>query len=93
MVFCVSYDLKNPNRNYQGLYEGIKSLGLWWHQTGSVWIVATEKSSVAIRDYLKQYLDNGDLLFVVAVKKNWAAIGFSRKEYDWIKGLPAHYWE
>lgn len=30
-VYCISYDLLNPVRNYDELYNAIKSLGIWWH--------------------------------------------------------------
>lgn len=93
MVYCISYDMKNPNRNFEELHESIKSFGPWWHQTGSVWLVASSKTSVELRDYLKQYIDKGDLLFVIAVKPQWAAVGFTQEEYNWIKGLPDNYWE
>ena len=58
MVTCISYDLKKPDRNYDDLYQGIKSFGMWWHQTGSVWIVVSPKTPTEIRDYLKQYIDS-----------------------------------
>ena len=43
MVYCVSYDLKKPDRNYDDLIKELKSFGIWWHQTGSVWIIVTSK--------------------------------------------------
>ena len=92
MVYSITYDLTHPGRDYNSLYEGIKSFGYWWHQTGSAWIIATSKSPIEIRDYLKQFLDGNDKLFVIVVQKNWAAIGFTQKEYDWIKSLPETLW-
>lgn len=68
------------------------SFGYWWHQTGSVWIIATTKTSSDIRDYLKQFIDSDDKLFVVAVQRNWAATGFTEKEYNWMKSLPETLW-
>lgn len=93
MVFSITYDLRKPNRNYDELYRGIQSFGYWWHQTGSAWIIAAKnKNPLEIRDYLKQFMDADDKLFVIAVQKSWAAIGFSQKEYDWMKSLPEEIW-
>ena len=92
MVYSISYDLRKPDRNYEDLYKGIQSFGYWWHQTGSNWIIATNKNCAEIRDYLKQFIDANDKLFVVALQKNWAAVGFSQNEYNWMKSLPEAIW-
>ena len=83
-IFSISYDLTKPNQNYEGLYEGIKSFGTWWHQTGSVWFIRSDKDSSSIRDYLKQFIDDDDKLFVIKVFRNWAGTGFTQEEYDWL---------
>ncbi len=93
MVYSISYDLKQPNRNYDDLYKGIKSFGQWWHQTESVWIIVSEKSAVDIRDYLQQFIDSNDSLFVIALNKNWAAVGFSQEEYTWLKSISDTSWQ
>lgn len=85
MLYSVSYDLQNATSEYQELYNGIKDFGTWWHQTESVWMIKTEKSAKEIRDYLTQFIKDGDKLFVIEVKKHWAGIGFSGNEYDWLK--------
>lgn len=92
MLYCISYDLCQPDRDYEELYQGIKSFGQWWHQTGSVWFVVSSKTPVEIRDYLEQFIDSNDKLFVIALKKKWAGIGFSNKEYEWLKSLPNETW-
>lgn len=92
MVYCVSYDLKNPNRNYDDLIKELKSFGTWWHQTGAVWIIVTSKTTAEVRDYLMQFIDANDKLFVVQVNKNWAAVGFKEQEYNWMKSIPDASW-
>lgn len=85
-IYIISYDLTNPGRDYEALSNAIKSYGNWWHQTGSTWVIASDTtSSSAIRDYLKQFTDSNDKLFVAKLSGEWAAFGFSREEYDWIK--------
>ena len=92
MVFIVTYDLKKPDRDYEDLVKGLKSFGTWWHQTGSAWLIVTNKSTLEVRDYLKQFIDSNDQLFVAQLQKNWAASGFTSKEYDWLKTLPDTSW-
>lgn len=84
-VFCVSYDLRAPGRNYEDLYNAIRAFGTWWHQTESVWLIASSKGTVEIRDYLTQFTDSNDKLFVIEVKRHWAGKGFNKEEYDWLK--------
>lgn len=92
MVYCVSYDLKNPGRDYNSLVEAIKTYGTWWHQTGSVWIIVSQKPSTTVRDELMRHLDQNDKLFVVTLKKDWAAVGFNENEYNWMKSIPESNW-
>lgn len=92
MVYIISYDLKTPDRNYEDLIKGLKSFGTWWHQTGSVWVIVTAKSVSEVRDYLRQFIDSNDKLFVVRLAKNWAATGFDTKEYEWLKSIPETSW-
>lgn len=92
MVYCISYDLKTPGRDYNTLIETIKTYGPWWHQTGSVWIVVTTKTAIGIRDELMRHIDPNDKLFVVALKKEWAGVGFGEEEYSWMKSIPDSNW-
>lgn len=92
MVYCISYDLRTPGREYNSLIDAIKTYGTWWHQTGSVWIVVTPKTSANIRDELMRHIDQNDKLFVIALKKEWAGVGFSEEEYSWMKSIPDGNW-
>ena len=92
MVYIVTYDLKKPDRNYEGLFNGIKSFGTWWHQTGSVWVIVTTKTSIEVRNYLEQFIDPNDKLYVGQLMNNWAAVGFKQEEYDWLNRIPNASW-
>ncbi|WKK75331.1 CRISPR-associated protein Cas2 [Marivirga salinae] len=85
-IYTISYDLSNPGRDYDSLSNAIKSYGNWWHQSGSVWIIASiNTNSASIRDYLKQFIDSNDKLFVAKLHGEWAGYGFTKEEYDWMK--------
>lgn len=64
--FAVSYDLRNPQRNYEPLW---KRLGEWKAQRvlDSFWIIEWDSSCVAIRDDLAKYVDSDDGLLVAAL--------------------------
>jgi CRISPR-associated endonuclease Cas2 len=81
-LYSITYDLSNPVRDYDILSNAIKNYGFWWHQTGSVWVIsANNTSTAAIRDNLKQYIDQSDKLFVAKLSGEWAAHGYSREDY------------
>ena len=92
MVYCISYDLKTPGRDYNTLIEAIKTYGAWWHQIGSVWLIVSNKTSASIRDELMRHIDRNDKLFVAALRKEWAGVGFNSDEYNWMKTIPDNNW-
>lgn len=93
MVYSISYDLRAPGRDYNSLYDAIKSYSTWWHQTESVWLIVTKDSAVDVRSKLIRYLDSNDKLFVVALQKEWAAVGFSDNEYGWLGSISDENWK
>lgn len=92
MVYSISYDLKTSGRDYNSLIDAIKAYGVWWHQTESVWIIVTEENAPSVRDNLMKYIDQNDQLFVAALKGEWAGVGFTEKEYIWMKSIPTEKW-
>ena len=52
----ITYDLCSPGRNYDDLYEKIKSYGTWAHICESTWIISTTDSCSDIRDNLKSVM-------------------------------------
>ena len=62
--YIISYDLRR-NRDYESLYEAIKTYSKWARVTESTWAVVTTKSAVEIRDHLSSVMDGDDRLFVI----------------------------
>jgi len=62
--YIISYDLRNK-RDYESLYEAIKSYGTWAHVTESTWAVVTSQKAKEVRDFLSESLDDDDRIFVV----------------------------
>jgi len=62
--YIISYDLIGK-RDYEALYEAIKSYGAWAQITESTWAVVTTKTAVEVREHLSSIMDEDDRLFVV----------------------------
>lgn len=60
----IVYDLRAPGRNYDTLYEVIKSYGVWAHITESTWFIKTDATCSQVRDKLLAVMDANDRLFV-----------------------------
>lgn len=64
VTYLISYDLKKV-RNYDELYEKIKSYSNWAHINESLWAIITTKSASEVRDELKRVMDKDDSVFVI----------------------------
>ncbi len=83
-TYLISYDLKIPGRDYQRLYDAIKSYGTWAKINNSTWIVKTNDSAKDIRDYLVKHIDYNDSLFVINITRE-AAWRNVRASAEWLK--------
>lgn len=82
--FIICYDLCQPNRDYESLYRALKSFSQWGRLTESTWAVISSKSSIDIRDFLMQYMDEDDRLLVVLSGRRaaWTRVIASN---DWVR--------
>lgn len=85
MVYCVTFELKNKNKDYSKFFEGLKSSGYWWHQSENVWFISTTSDANYIRTFLNTFLSENDKIFVIKCANSWAGLGYSKEEYDWLK--------
>jgi hypothetical protein len=82
-VFMITYDLRAPGRNYESLYEAIRSAGAWWHFLESSWLLATNESSIQVWNRLASNIDRNDHLLIIEVRRD--AYGWLPQEaWDWI---------
>ena len=82
--YIVSYDLRHPGRNYDDLYERLKSYRKWAKLTESTWAIVTENSAVEVREHLKYVLDGNDRIFVIK-SAGVAAWSNSICRNEWLK--------
>ena len=83
--YIISYDLGKENgRDYESLYEAIKSFGTWAKITDSTWAVVTDKTASQLRDFLSENLDSDDRLIVIksGVEAAWTNV---RCRNRWLK--------
>lgn len=95
MVFIVTYDLVEPNdtpKNYESLIEGIKSVfSTWCHIEKSAWLVKSDMKASEVRETLKAYLHEGDILFVGGLSGKWASWNLGDRRNQWIKDRSGDY--
>ena len=86
MIYLVTYDLKQPDKDYEPLYEAIKKCGSsWWHYLESTWIVSTDISVDECVKRLRQAMDDNDYLLVVEITQQPRQGWLPSKAWDWIK--------
>lgn len=71
MTYLISYDLNNPGKNYNDLYDTIKtaSTGKWCKPLESVYIIESILSASSIYNKLSPCLDSNDRILVIEVKR------------------------
>lgn len=85
MILSISYDLKKPGRNYDDLYETIKSAHSWAHAMDSLWFISTGESVETWSNRLRQVMDQNDWLFVVDITGQ-SCNGWMKKEiWEWLE--------
>ena len=82
--FIVSYDLCQPGRDYNALYNALKNFDNWGKLTESTWAIVSRNTTVEIRDFLMQFIDSNDRLIVVQSGKH-AAWNQLLANNQWIK--------
>lgn len=90
--FAIIYDLRQPGRNYNGLYDAIKEMagdGNWQHPMESFWSVAiSEYSSMSVEDMysiLRQNIDDNDSLFISRMNVDEHQGWMPKSFWAWVK--------
>jgi hypothetical protein len=71
-VLIVTYDLRKPGRNYDDLYAAIRKYK-HCHALDSSWFIDTSDEPSVVRDKLCAAVDGGDQIYVMRLRKHWAA--------------------
>lgn len=86
--YIITYDLKNPKKDYSSLFQEIKKCTHWWHYIEHSWIVGGDESAQSIFERLKAHIDEDVNLLIIEVGKDrqgW----LPEKAWAWIrKNIP-----
>ncbi len=86
MILLISYDLKQPDRNYESLYDTIKQCGTkWWHYLESVWLIKTDLTPQLCFERLHRKIDENDYLFIVDISRKSHEGWLPKSAWEWIK--------
>lgn len=90
--FAIIYDLRQPGRNYNELYDAIKEMageGNWQHPMESFWVVAVSdysyKSTGTMYNFLRQYIDDNDSLFISRIDHTEHHGWMPKSFWNWFK--------
>lgn len=88
-VKFVSYDLKKPGQDYESLIIAINAYNCC-KINKSDWLISTSDDCVEVRDYLKQFIDTNDTLFVAELSGKsgwWASYNLDKNTVNWLNSL------
>jgi hypothetical protein len=72
-TLLISFDLINPGRNYQPVYDYIDKYTDRMKPLQTVYLIHTSKTAEAVRNDLKAIVDSNDKVLVISVStKVWA---------------------
>lgn len=84
-LLIVSYDLKIPGRNYEGVFSELKGALSWWHYLESTWIIRTKLTMEVWTDKLLARMDKNDSLLIFDVTGQNRQGWLSNKAWEWIR--------
>ncbi len=84
-TLLITYDLSEPERNYEGLLKKIKSYGTWARITESSYAIVTTKDTETVRDELLKLLDDNDKIYVGLLSAPAAWYGLPDSVSNWLQ--------
>ena len=85
-IHSVSYDLKAPGRNYEALYDLLKSYA-WCRITASHWLLDSSDTPQTLFEKIAKVIDANDAVAVFPVQREagWWTQGLDESQLDWLK--------
>ncbi|WP_078292388.1 CRISPR-associated endonuclease Cas2 [Mycobacterium sp. D16R24] len=84
-TYLVSYDLSEPDRDYDKLISFLKSHPYHAHVLESVWCVGSSLTVVGLRDRIMSLIDANDHLIVVEMGLSSAWFNLQPNVSNWLK--------
>lgn len=81
MVYIISYDLAQPERNYKAVQKVIEvcSCGKFVHPLGSVYLISSMLTSDKLTEMIKSAIDKDDSFLICEINSNYQ--GYIKSEY------------
>lgn len=84
-TYLITYDLKTQNKDYNALYDLIKSLGEFFHPLESTWFLKSNLTADELSTKIKPHMCDDDLLFVVEISNLTNVQGWLPKTaWEWL---------
>lgn len=83
MMYLVGFDLRQDHDGAPA-EAAVARLGDARKCLGSAWLLSTERSAPAIREYLSDYIGDGDKILVIACDRVASWGGFDTEFSDWL---------
>ncbi len=83
-VYCLSYDLRAPGKDYAGLIEELKKSPNWWHYLESTWLIYTSESAQQLFSRISGHLDTNDRMLIIKVSPDYSG-WLTEEAWQWIK--------
>lgn len=90
--FAIIYDLRQPGRKYNELYDAIKEMagdGNWQHPMESIWVVAVSQFSYktieSMYEKLRPQIDDNDSLFITQIDRTDHQGWMPKSFWTWFK--------
>lgn len=88
-TLLITYDLRRPAKDYPLLISAIKAFRQWARPAASTWLIRSTSSAREVRDYLRRFTDENDVVFVIEVDADWASFNVSQDVVDWLHKVHA----
>ncbi|WP_321332024.1 hypothetical protein [uncultured Bacteroides sp.] len=85
MIYLITYDLNSPDKDYNKLYDEIKSIGEWHHPLESIWYVVSDELVDNIAKRIKDEMDANDFLFVVDISRQPRQGWLPKPTWEWLR--------
>lgn len=85
MIVLVSYDLNKPGKDYEALYDTLRTADSWWHFLDSTWILSTSLSVESWGEKIRRVIDENDSVLVVDISKKKRDGWLSTDAWKWLR--------
>ena len=87
MIFCITYEFKNSEKNYSDFFLEMKNLGEANQFMNNCWFLSSETTNNDIYESLKKHLDGPDLLFITSINLNTTSGWLPSTSVEWLRDL------